>query len=180
MLPNTIRTGFATNSDSRNVHNQAVALGAVRAFCTQVYKHMCIINAIVEVEDEQELFKMSAKYELMREGSIVPQLEHIVTSVMQSPDGVPRLEERYNNALESVMSDYTRAKEAISAGNDALKHYQQSLMMQRITDISDMDGCIIDDAEAEHFMDNVYMYCSLYDSTLHEGPLFTMLSSAIQ
>ena len=63
---------------------------------------MCIINAIVEVDSAKDLFTMGAKYELMREGSSVPKLEHIVTTVFQSADGVPEFPEMYNHDLQNV------------------------------------------------------------------------------
>lgn len=180
MLPHAIRTGISEDSDLRAAHNAAIAIGAVRAFCANVYKHMCIINAIVKVDSAKELFTMGAKYELMREGSSIAKLEDIVIRVFESADGVPTFPEMYNDTLQHVMQDYTRARQAALSGRDSLGHYQRSIMTPYITDVSDIEGCVIDDSVAEQFMHDVEQCCCMYDNSTRNGPLFNMLANAIQ
>lgn len=175
-----IKSGFDTGETARTAHNTAVALGALRAFCAAVYKHMCIINAIVETDSVNDLFTMSAKYEMMRDGSIAHRLQHVVSAVFESPDGMPRFGDAYSDTVRDVMKDYSGAMQAALQGRDALRIYQNSVMMPFITDVSTMENQIIEDADAEAYMQNVDTCCALYDSNRHEGPLFDLLASAIQ
>ena len=164
---------------TRIAHNQAVALGALRVFCATVYKHMCVINAIVHTDSVEQLFSMGAKYEMMRDGSNVLNLEHVVTEVCTSSDGSPDMDPTYHDAVRDIMEDYHHAHAAVLAGTHAVKQYSRGVMLPAIMDVSSIEGQTIADEDAESYMQRVEQCCMQFDMQRRTGPLFDMLAQAL-
>ena len=175
-----LRTGIDQTGTMRTAHNTAVALGALRAFCASVFRHMCIINAIVEVDDAEDLFNLAAKYEIMRDDNGVDGLQHVVQRVFESADGSPHIDQAHHSALAEVMQDYTRAHAAAINGTEAVRQYQTSIMLPYVTDVGALEGAIISDNDAEVYMRNVEHCCCLYETNRRTGPLYDMLADAMQ
>ena len=176
----TLQTGIAQTGAVRAAHNSAVALGALRAFCKEVFKNMCVIDAIVEVENAEKLFSLAAKYEMMRDDNIVDALQHIVRCVFESEDGAPHIQEEYHAILAEVMKDYSRAHAAVMQGTDAVRQYQRAVMLPCVTNMGDLEGAVISDQDADLFMRKVEHCCSLYDTNRPTGPLYDMLAMSMQ
>ena len=127
-----MHTGFARDADVRSAHNMAACIGGIRAFCCRVVPHMAALQQ--EGFTPAELFNVAAKYEIVRPGGGLADLQTIVEEIVASDDGYPSFDSALQPLVDEIMQDYNNARTAALAGADALGTYRTQEMVPHIMD----------------------------------------------
>lgn len=135
-----MNTGTAREDDVRSAHNMAVCIGGIRAFCCRLVPHMVAMQQAERSLDTSELFSACAKYELLRKGGGVGDLQTIVERVIESDDGFPCFSDDVQPLVNEIMQDYECAKMSALSGKEALDHYRAHSLVPSIMRCAEGDG----------------------------------------
>lgn len=168
-----MRTGRQVVQDgTTNSHVAAVVTGATAVFTQDLCRDMFTVQRLTGDDDIPGIARACA-CRLMK-SSKCAELERIVTAVVESPDGMPELEN--TPLLAEVLQVYSEAARAERTGASA--HFRRNTLVPAIVDTA-MTTTDLNDVEAVAFLSSIDAHEAEWESFVPATPFQHIVCNAI-